>query len=111
MKIIYQAFDGEFFTTAEECIDHERRFPKFKMWDSDGITTSPDSARVVWFSTQADARKDFISLCKSEDITAEGIDEDDDYDNQLYLWSDEMFQWIPMDELTINSVLRYCAEQ
>lgn len=112
MEIIYRAFDGEEFETAEKCIDHERRFPKFKMWDKDGVTTNPDDARVVWFSNHKDAKSSFVKLCKQDDITTEGIDEDNyGYDADVYLWSDEMFMWIPMDDTTIQSILRYKAEQ
>lgn len=111
MQVIYQAFDGELFTSPEACLEHEKQNPKFKMWDTNGVTSSPDRARVVWFSKQANARRDFIELCRSEDITSEGIDDDEGgYDTEIYLWCDDLFQWVPMDEMTIQSVARYLAE-
>ena len=111
MQVVYQAFDGQLFTSPEACLDHERQNPKFKMWNTNGVTSSPDSARVVWFSKQEDARTEFINMCKREDIVTEGIDYDDGgYDADLYLWCDDSFRWVPMDDMTIQSVAQYLAE-
>ena len=111
MQIIYQASDGELFTSPEACLEHEKQYPKFKMWDIDGATSNPDNARVVWFSKQANARRKFIELCLSKNIVSEGIDDDEGgYDTEIYLWCDDLFRWVPMDEMTIQSVARYLAE-
>ena len=111
MEVIFRAFDGQEFKSAEECINHEKLFPKFKMWSDDGLTTDPDAARVVWFSEQVGAKETFCKLCQQDDITAEGIVEDMFNDNNLYLWSDDLFQWVAMDKLTIDAVKHYVTER
>lgn len=103
MEIIYRSFDGVDFSSAEDCVNHEQQFPRFKMWDESGLTTSPDSAKMVWLSTREGAEA-FIKMCHEEDITNEGIEEGD---IGIFLWSDEAFQWFPLDDLTLEAVKCY----
>ena len=98
MEIIYRSFDGMDFDTAEKCIEHEQKHARFKMWSEDGMTTDPSMSRIVWISTHgADA---FTALCHREDVTCDGIDTGD---MGAFIWSDELFQWIPIDDETIQA--------
>ncbi len=106
MEIIFRSIDGVEFNTAQECIEHENKFCRFKMWNQNGLVSTPMDAMLVQFeSASYEAKEAFIELCRRHDVTTEGVEETTEYD--WYMWYDDEFQWIPIENDVIES-LRKC---
>ena len=103
MQIKYLSFDGLYFDTPEGCLRHEQENPCFKMWNEHGIVTSPESARVVWLSSNGGA-KAFMKLCNEEETTIDGISE---CSTGTFIWNDEYFVWAPLENETMQAVRLY----
>lgn len=75
MEIIYRAFDGETFTTPEECLEHEKNNPLFVMFDNDGnLVHSPEDCCLLQIIDHADGAKAFVELNERFDCDYSGID-------------------------------------
>lgn len=64
MELIYRAYDGKEFKTAEECIRHENAIREgVKMWDPQGYRTKDVSMAVVISIKDEDSMLAFHQMC------------------------------------------------
>ena len=91
MKVIYRAYDGVEFDSAEACVRYENIKPPYKMWTNEGATDSFDSALVVEINDVGL----FIASCKERGIITDGV-----RDRGLYFWSSEQLEWVWIDPIT-----------
>ena len=106
MQVKYLSFDGVYFDNPEDCLKHEQRNPRLKMWDEHGVTTSPDYAKVLWLSSNGGAEA-FIKMCNEEGVSIDGIDE---WTTGTFIWSDECFTWVPFEDATMRAVRLYLED-
>ena len=75
MEIVYRAFDGETFTTPEECLKHEKENPLFVMFDNEGnLVHSPEDCYLLQIINQSEGAAAFIELNEKLDYGYSGID-------------------------------------
>lgn len=99
MEILYRAFDGKIFYDPEECLEHEKTDPYFKMWARDGFTTDPTDALVVHIIDDLNGAEKFIAMCEHCGASHEGIE---DYSRTgFYIWGD---QWMPVPDDTLEAL-------
>lgn len=109
MEIIFKSIDGVEFKTAQECIEHENKFCRFKMWSQNGLVTDPNDAMLVEFEVASyEAKEAFIELCRNNDVTTEGIEETTEYD--WYMWCGEHYEWVPIGKEVIEAFKKCFAE-
>ena len=96
MKIVYRAYDGEEFDTAEACVRHEEKKGfHYEGWDYSGkFTTDPDDCVILYIENETGA-KQFIDECDNE-FTIGGIDLED---TGWFYWDEweEKYIYISLD--------------
>lgn len=104
MQVKYLSSDGVYFDSPEDCLEHEQQTkPLFKMWDDYGVTTSSRYARVVWLSSNGGADA-FIKMSNKEEAPIDGIDE---WSTGTFIWNDESFVWVQLEDETMQAICRY----
>lgn len=103
MDLIFRAHDGKEFDNALDCIAYENAHPIYRMWDSDGVTEDVNEALLV--DIQGDEEL-FFKACHEADVTTEGI-----CGKGLYIWSDNYFEWVLLDENVQNAILAYVRNE
>lgn len=98
MEILYRAFDGKIFNSADECLRHERENPLFRMWGEDGLTNDTGKALVVEILDKYSGASAFVELCESCGDIYDGIDRF--AGKGIYVWDDnDQYVYIPDDAL------------
>ena len=99
MEIIYRAYDGQEFSTEEECINHEKN-ADFIMYDNNGRIYCVEDTMVVCFKN-SNGISDFVRLNEERDLSHDGLDENDYYSSSefplWFYWNEETdsFEKIP----------------
>lgn len=106
MKIIYASFDGECFSSEEECRFHEENNPSFKMYDENGmITDDPNMAKAVHLLNDEESGRACANLHEEYVCSCDGIDAYSDAG--WYFWGDDGWTYIPDDVVSVlGKVLR-----
>lgn len=99
MEVIFRAQDGREFDNMRDCMTYEKAHPTYKMWNDYGETEDFHTALLVDIQGDEDF---FIKSCHEADVTTKGI-----CGNGLYIWSNEPFGWILLDEDVQNAILKY----
>lgn len=96
MEIIYRAFDGETFTTPEECLKHEKENPQFRMFDNEGnLIHHPEDCCLLQIVNPVDGAAAFIQLNESFGCDYSGIDLFESAG--WYWWDGANYCWIDPD--------------
>lgn len=94
MEILYRAFDGKIFNSADECLRHERENPLFRMWGEDGLTNDTGKALVVEILNEYNGASAFVELCESCGDIYDGIDRF--AGKGVYVWDvNDQYVYIP----------------
>ena len=104
MEILYRAFDGKVFHSADECLRHERENPLFKMWGKYGPTTEADKALVVEILDEHNGASAFVELCDSCGELYEGIDRFSG--KGVYVWDDND-QYVCIPDCTLEALRQF----
>ena len=101
MEVIYRAYDGKIFESAEKCFIYEQAMT-IPMYGESGKTNDPDKALVVALNDDNSAEI-FISKCKEVGTLHEGIGEGD---KGIYIWDycDDSYYYM---DTSIFSALRH----
>ena len=93
MEIIYRAFDGETFTTPEECLKHEKKNPRFIMFDTEGnLVHHPEKCCLLQIVDQVDGAAAFVRLNERLGTDHSGIDIFEGAG--WYWWDGEEYYWL-----------------
>ena len=89
MEVIYRAFDGTEFRDAAACVAYEQNH-KVHAWDRQGRECNSANEAVVVHLEDSQTTKGFLQMCINEDVTCEGID---DEDWGWFYWDDFNNKW------------------
>jgi hypothetical protein len=103
MEIIFRAHDGREFDNAQDCVTYENAHPVYRMWSDYGETEDFSTALVVDIQGDEDF---FIKGCHEANVTAGGI-----CGKGLYVWSQEHFEWILLDECVQKAISEYIRNE
>lgn len=103
MRIIYEAFDGEKFSTEAACLQHEKVSPLFRAYDREGYpTVVGEGVHLLHIIDEDKGGEAFQRLCKEQE------EDDGDIDRcssaGWYWWDDYRFS--PVDEELILAMTR-----
>lgn len=104
MKVIYEAFDGEKFSTEAACRRHERENPLFRAYDREGQPTEVgQGVHLLHIIDNAKGGEAFQRVCQEQDEDSGDIDHCDCAG--WYWWDD--YSFAPVDEELIRAMM--CA--
>lgn len=103
MEIIYRSFDGKTFSTPEECLNHEKENPLFRMFDISGKQVAyPDDCILLQIVNESDGPAAFVKLCESYESNYEGFSS---YESAgWYWWDGDEYHWI--DPEMVNALFK-----
>lgn len=104
MRIIYEAFDGEKFSTEAACLRHEKDRPLFRAYDREGFPTEVgQGVHLLHIIDDARGGEAFQRLCKEQDEDNGSIDH---RASAGWYWWDDDGSFSFVDEELIRAVMR-----
>ena len=89
MEVIYRAFDGTEFQDAAACVAHEQNH-KVHAWNIHGRECNSANEAAVVHLEDPHMTRSFLQMCTNEDVTRDGIDEED---YGWFMWDDFNCEW------------------
>ena len=102
MEVIYRAYDGKIFESAEKCVIYEQALA-VPMYGEGGKTNDPDKALVVAFNDDYSAEA-FINKCQEAGTLHEGINEGD---KGTFVWDYIEDRYFTMDVSILDALRHY----